>query len=261
MAIVASTDSTNSTPTTPATPGFGFDYDAFSAWAHTGLSVGGAVPAFGIVPDAIDSVFTAAEIPFGKSTTTDLGFAAAGLAGTFLPIFGDGPAAAAKIAARAARNAKIAARTARNADEALAAGKAATAADDAAKAADDAARAVAPNKTRWDYINEWHDKRATELFGNKPGQKLKGREYDKLYKGRDIEHKSDNFSKGPRSQDSIDRMNGQITKDIENLKSGTANPHWHFEHDPRVAPEMAPLLKRLEDAGITWTWGSSTPTF
>lgn len=91
----------------------GFDYDTFSAWAHTGLSVGGAVPAFGIVPDTIDFLFTAAEIPFGKSTTTDLGFAAAGLAGTFLPVLGDGPAAAAKIAARAARNA----------DEALDAGK------------------------------------------------------------------------------------------------------------------------------------------
>jgi filamentous hemagglutinin len=67
--------------------------------------VGGAVPAFGIVPDTIDFLFTAAEIPFGKSTTTDLGFAAAGLAGTFLPVLGDGPAAAAKIATRAARNA------------------------------------------------------------------------------------------------------------------------------------------------------------
>ena len=93
--------------------GSGFNYDKFSAWAHMGLSVGGAIPAFGIIPDAIDFVFTAAEIPFGKSTTADLGFATAGLAATFGPVVADGPAAAAKIAARAARNA----------DEALASGK------------------------------------------------------------------------------------------------------------------------------------------
>jgi len=89
-----------------------FDYDKFSAWAHTGLSVGGAVPVLGIFPDAIDFVFTAAEIPFGKSTTTDLGFATAGVLATAFP-GGD----------QAVGLAKVARVTARNADEALAAGK------------------------------------------------------------------------------------------------------------------------------------------
>ncbi len=120
----------------------------------------------------------------------------------------------------------------------------------------------APNKNRWSYITDWHDKRATELFGPGSGRNnIGGRNYDKRFAGRDIEFKSDNFSKGPRAQDSLDRMNTQIGKDIENLNNGVANPHWHFDHDPSVAPEMAPLLKRLDDAGIPWTWGKSTPSF
>jgi hypothetical protein len=96
--------------------GFGLDYDRFSGWAHTGLSLAGAIPAFGIIPDAIDFVFTAVEIPFGKSTTADLGFATAGILGTAV-LGADQAISAAKIAARAAGSA----------DEALAAGKAAIA--------------------------------------------------------------------------------------------------------------------------------------
>ncbi|MHC5539237.1 RHS repeat-associated core domain-containing protein [Singulisphaera rosea] len=120
----------------------------------------------------------------------------------------------------------------------------------------------APKKNPWSYMTEWHDKRATELFGPGSGRNnIGGRNYDKRFAGRDIEFKSDNFSKGERSQDSLDRMNTQIGKDIENLNNGVANPHWHFDHDPRVAPEMAPLLKRLKDAGMPWTWGQSTPSF
>ena len=49
--------------------------------------------------------------------------------------------------------------------------------------------------------------------------------------------------------------NVQIEKDIVNRQSGRANPHWHFEHDPSQAPEMAPLLERLKKAGIDYTYG------
>jgi hypothetical protein len=56
-------------------------------------------------------------------------------------------------------------------------------------------------------------------------------------------------------------MRKQIEQDIDNRKSGKANPHWHFEYDPRTAAEMADLLKRLEQGGIPWTWGPTTPTF
>ena len=47
--------------------------------------------------------------------------------------------------------------------------------------------------------------------------------------------------------------------DIRYKKLEPADPYWHFEHDPRIAPEMAPLLKKLEDAGIKWSWGPRTP--
>jgi hypothetical protein len=54
-------------------------------------------------------------------------------------------------------------------------------------------------------------------------------------------------------------MNQQIDKDIMYYQRGMATPHWHFEHDPRIAPEMLPLLNRLETAGIRWTWGRTAP--
>jgi hypothetical protein len=55
------------------------------------------------VPDAIDWVYTLAELPFGKSTRTDLALATAGILATAAPVVGDGPAAALKVAARASR--------------------------------------------------------------------------------------------------------------------------------------------------------------
>ncbi len=104
----------------------------------------------------------------------------------------------------------------------------------------------------------WHDKRASAIFGK--GKKFKGRSvggrhYDKRYKGRDIEYKSDNFSRGPRSKESLDRMNTQLDKDIANRQTGAADPHWHFEHDPTKAPEMKPVLDKLDQAGISWSHG------
>jgi hypothetical protein len=114
--------------------------------------------------------------------------------------------------------------------------------------------------TKWQYITAWHDKRATAIFGAGKGRyAVGGRNYDKQYKGRDIEFKSDNFSKGPRNLKELDRMNVQIDKDIANKISGRANPHWHFDHDPSVAPEMTDILNRLKGANIKWTWGATTP--
>jgi hypothetical protein len=75
-------------------------YDKFSKWAHIGLSTAGVFPVLGVVPDAIDWVYTAAEIPFGKSSGTDLALASLGIAGTVAPVVGDGAAAALKTAAR-----------------------------------------------------------------------------------------------------------------------------------------------------------------
>jgi hypothetical protein len=50
-------------------------------------------------------------------------------------------------------------------------------------------------------------------------------------------------------------MEKQIDRDISFKKLGLANPHWHFNHDPIVAPEMRTLLKKLDDAGVPWTHG------
>jgi RHS repeat-associated protein len=78
-------------------------YDSFSMAVHSGLAATGAIPGAGIIPDAIDLVYTLAEMPFGKSTSTDLALATAGIAATAVPVGGDQAAAAVKIAARAAR--------------------------------------------------------------------------------------------------------------------------------------------------------------
>jgi hypothetical protein len=78
-------------------------YDRVSLGVHGTLSIAGAVPLFGIVPDAIDWAYTAAELPFGKSTKTDLALATAGIAATAAPFIGDGAAAALKMSARVAR--------------------------------------------------------------------------------------------------------------------------------------------------------------
>ena len=61
-------------------------YDRLSLGIHGALSIAGAVPFFGAVPDAIDLAYTAAELPFGKSTKTDLAFATAGIAATVAPL-------------------------------------------------------------------------------------------------------------------------------------------------------------------------------
>ena len=110
------------------------------------------------------------------------------------------------------------------------------------------------------WAKKWHDKRATEIFGKRKGASYgKARHYDKSYKGRDIEYKSDNFSRRPRSPESLKRMDKQIDTDINLRDALGANPHWHFEHDPRVAPEMKPLLEKLDSNKIPWTFGSSAP--
>ena len=73
-------------------------------------------------------------------------------------------------------------------------------------------------KAWFNYAKRWHDKRADEIFGVGKGRSVSGRHYDKTYKGRDIEFKSDNFSKGPRSKESLERMQKQLNKDIQNKK-------------------------------------------
>lgn len=117
------------------------------------------------------------------------------------------------------------------------------------------------NKTKWDYIKEWHDKRATEIFGEGDGRRMprNDRQYDKYYKGKDIEYKSDNFGKRPRTPQELDRMRRQSEKDKGYKERGEADPHWHFEHDPKTAPEMKTILDILEKAGIPWTSGPTAP--
>jgi RHS repeat-associated protein len=78
-------------------------YDKFSQWAHIGLSGAGAFPGLGIIPDFVDFAYTAVELPFGKSSGTDLALAGGGILATVGPGLLDGPAAAAKIAARMGR--------------------------------------------------------------------------------------------------------------------------------------------------------------
>ena len=73
-------------------------------------------------------------------------------------------------------------------------------------------------KAWFNNAKRWHNKRADEIFGVGKGRSVSGRHYDKTYKGRDIEFKSDNFSKGPRSKESLERMQKQLNKDIQNKK-------------------------------------------
>lgn len=107
------------------------------------------------------------------------------------------------------------------------------------------------------WAKKWHDKRADEIFGKGKGRIIGGRYYDKFYKGMDIEFKSDNFSKRPRTKESIDRMNKQLDKDIANKQLGIANPHWHFEHDPNQIAEMQDILKKMDKNGITRSFGKT----
>lgn len=101
----------------------------------------------------------------------------------------------------------------------------------------------------------YHDAMADRVFGNGRGRSIGGRTYDKLYKGRDVEFKADNFRR-PRCPEELDRINTQLTKDINNRDAGTANPHWHFLNDPSDVADMQDFLNRLEDAGIPWSFGA-----
>ena len=104
-------------------------YDAISMATHTALSGFGVIPGFGDFPDLADLALTAAELPFGKSTTTDLGLATLGVVATIAPGPVDGVAAGAKIAARSARaGAKVADAGRQFIDGAAGAGKNLTAA-------------------------------------------------------------------------------------------------------------------------------------
>ncbi|SEW54496.1 DUF6531 domain-containing protein [Chitinophaga arvensicola] len=110
------------------------------------------------------------------------------------------------------------------------------------------------------WAKQWHDKRADEIFGTgNQGRSIGGRNYDKYYDGKDIEFKSDNFSKGPRSKESLARMDKQVDKDIANKVAGRAEPHWHFDHDPSKAADMQDLLKKMDENGITHTHGKTYP--
>jgi hypothetical protein len=110
------------------------------------------------------------------------------------------------------------------------------------------------------YKRAWHDQRATEIFGPGRGRPRYGRgEYDKFYKGRDIEFKSDNFGNRARPRDELVRMIRQVKTDAAGRSAGVSNPHWHFDHDPGTAPEMRPVLYMLEKNGIPWTFGAEAP--
>jgi hypothetical protein len=109
----------------------------------------------------------------------------------------------------------------------------------------------------WAYATAWHDQRALDIFGPGKGQNIGGRRYDKSYQVKDVEFKSDNFAARTRSQEEITRLTGQAQKDALNRATGDADPHWHFEHDPRNSREMMPVLRILRDANIPMTMGGT----
>jgi RHS repeat-associated protein len=111
------------------------------------------------------------------------------------------------------------------------------------------------------WAKKWHDQRATEIFGEGKGRSVGGRNYDKSFDGKDIEYKSDNFGKGPRSPESLNRMNTQLDKDIVNKSRGVADPHWHFEHDPKTGVDMDDFVKKMEENDIPWTHGKTFPKY
>jgi hypothetical protein len=78
-------------------------YDTISLTAHTALSAGGMIPAFGIFPDAADLALTLVELPFGKSDGKDLALATVSLATTAAPGPVDVAAGGVKIAAGTAK--------------------------------------------------------------------------------------------------------------------------------------------------------------
>jgi hypothetical protein len=113
--------------------------------------------------------------------------------------------------------------------------------------------------TKWTERTTRHDVGATAIFGKGKGRRFgQDRAYDKFYKGVDIEYKADNFSK-PRTATELTRIHNQADTDIMLKNAGRSNPHWHFENDPRVAPDMRSLLDKLTNNGISWTYGSKAP--
>ena len=77
-------------------------YDKVSTTTHVALAGLGMIPAVGVVADVADLVLTAAEMPFGKSSKTDLGLATAAIGASIVP-GADQAADAAKVASRLER--------------------------------------------------------------------------------------------------------------------------------------------------------------
>ena len=233
------------------------DFSDNDSWSKTGGQVlVGLVPWVGQAADARDTLAALDQVRQGRPGAW-LGLLAAGVA--WVPGAGD----ALKGAIRGGR--KVAGEATEAAIEQATKHVGTDAAEEAAETAAhgtspaEVTGTIAPKKSRWDYIVEYHDKRATEIFGEGKGRRLGDREYDKHYKGHDVEYKSDNFTKRPRETEELRRMENQLNKDVRNMKLGRSNPHWHFENDPRVAPEMKPLLERMEANGVAWTYGPKPP--
>jgi hypothetical protein len=60
-------------------------YQKWSLGIHTTLGGVGAFPILGAIPDGIDFIYTAVEIPFGQSTYVDLGLAGGGFVTSVVP--------------------------------------------------------------------------------------------------------------------------------------------------------------------------------
>lgn len=124
------------------------------------------------------------------------------------------------------------------------------------------------------YCTLWHDKESVRIFGQAAFDARRSfgnkgarysRHYDLLYKGKDIELKTDNFSKWtqPKNADSVQKriaaMKKQAANDLRKMKREGALPHWHFTHDPTHVPEMKEILEFFKRNGIPWSHGPSAP--
>ncbi|MEY3995660.1 MAG: hypothetical protein RL344_3 [Pseudomonadota bacterium] len=78
----------------------GFYSEIVSPVVHTLLGAAGSVPAVGVIPDSLDWLLTAAEVPSGVSNETDLLLASASIASTVIPVGVDQATAAAKVTVR-----------------------------------------------------------------------------------------------------------------------------------------------------------------
>ncbi len=95
-------------------------------------------------------------------------------------------------------------------------------------------------------------------FERRRGQKRNSRIYDaQSTDGRDIEYKSDNWSR-KKTRQQMFRTKKQIAKDRyfsqpDNVPVGdAANPYWHFKNDPRVSEDGRQVIAWLDQAGIPW---------